>query len=230
MSPADGLYVSGTLRGGLSNENETQFRGLDFSNRSRQCSIRFSSAFRRSKAATYNVDPFSGGVPGTGGYVATTIYGYYPAGYYVTHLYLFEPGDTVNFGTLDLYPTDIFFPPDPGPNHLAMDAWFTDQYVVSFNGTPLSVSPIFSFFCYEGAPATNPYQCQSHSPDFLTKIIHLVITLPADATSIQVAWTTPFAFDAVIEPIPNPLPLFAADLGVLTFLAWRRNRKVQSTT
>ena len=60
-------------------------------------------------------------------------------------------------------------------------------------------------------------------------MFHLLFTLGPDNNGIQLAFQG-YSLDIVPAPIPAALPLFAAGLGIVTFLARRKKTTAVSPT
>jgi hypothetical protein len=158
---------------------------------------------------------------------ANTTSGFWSGGNpYATSLFLFpagefQPGDTLNFGTLTLFTSGVFCNQlercsvsggyydlhFPGPtNYSVSDAVILEPTVI----TPCSV---LDFSCATAADAP-------------PLIVPLLFTVGTGETDIQMAWAygTYSSGNGEVVPIPATLPLFATGIGgLLGLLGWRRS-------
>jgi hypothetical protein len=132
-------------------------------------------------AATYYVDASIGGVDQVSPSPEL-------APYYVSPVFTFQPGDTVDFGSISLsyYTKQIY----SSLNILS------PVLVVSFTGGAIALPGDYAW-CTD-APEENTCGNLPRIPD--PQVYDLVYTLPSDATSIQLSWTLPAVYSAVPEP------------------------------
>lgn len=184
---------------------------------------------RAAVAATYYVDVFApggapvGSVPGSGSAGGQTVItvacsAFCPISGFATPFYNFQPGDTINFGSVSLG-SHIFT-----DGRSASAALFEGGTQVNYDYHP-GVIGVY--------PSNISDSCNAFDPSCFPRLfsqlsyaapIALIFTLPVSATGIQLVWTEPFIY-AAPTPIPAALPLFATGLSVLGLLAWRRKRK-----
>jgi hypothetical protein len=174
-------------------------------------------------ASTFYIDAFAaGGVSGTGGPIPTTgcATGGCEVDGYETPLYVFQPGDTVNFGTV-LLGTNTTHASAGGPNGGVFGIVLGGRYGL---GGPSEVD-IFSEVLVQ-CNLSQDIGCgqlvASAAATILT--VPLVFTLGPGTTSIQVFWSGPYTYVSPV-PLPAALPFFATGLGALGLLGWRRKRK-----
>lgn len=178
-------------------------------------------------ATTYYIDAFApGGITGTGG--STPVTGCPPAGCangYATPFYAFQPGDTVNFGTVDLSPVLTTFTVG-GPGGGLFDVVLSSVHVVTYDLsapiTSIAENGVSNLLVQCNVTAVG---CSSSVAAAMAAIttVALTFTLPSGATGIQVAWTSPYTYVSPV-PIPAAFPLFAGGLVALGLLGWRRKR------
>ena len=178
-----------------------------------------------------------GGIPGTGGtadwfgpcYCEDTIT--------YTPIYSVSPGETINFGSLLIYPFAADATPDAGPYQMLLGlesnvgVSFSPPLVppqmAYFENPPLTGSPTPSVSFGFGSSPCQLYSqsCSLTAAGFNPILETLSYVAPDGATDIQLAWVGPYDYDPPATPVPTTLPLFATGLGVMGLFGWRRKRK-----
>lgn len=172
-----------------------------------------------------------GGVPGTGGQASWLGSCYCAASITYSPIYLVTGGETVNFGSLLIYPIL--------DGHLGLGPIAAELSDVGVSFDPPVVPPQPSVW---GEPpplpgSPNPYlgvefgscseidpSCDLETGGILPLSISLEYVIPDDAIAIQLAWVGDFAYTAP-TPIPSAIVLFASGLGGLGLLGWRSKTK-----
>ena len=176
-------------------------------------------------SATYHIDAFAeGGIPGSGVFVISSVCSAFcdgPLGYR-TPLYEFLPGDVVDFGSVTIQ-SYIYC---DGRNFAC--GIYTPKVQVAYDSSPgVGGGSGLGGFCFtNGQSGPNP-SCFPSLQAILATLppltFDLFYTLPDGATGIQVEWTGPFFYTPPSPvPVPAALPLFAAGLGIVAFLARRK--------
>jgi hypothetical protein len=186
---------------------------------------------RQAPAATYYFDAGTGGtsipvqVPTTSGIC-------FGCGGYLTPLFeipsgQFQPGDILDFGTVALYPSSV------GQDQYGDIFFYSDYFAETTTGQmfgPPGAYPNGGFGCNALAPgSTCPSLVQAawNAAEASPTIRQLDFTVGTGALDIQMDWAfanyTPPA-ELTTTPLPAGLPLFAAGLGVIALLGWRRKR------
>jgi len=139
-------------------------------------------------AATFNIDASVGGT--------TQILPFCVGGTclhdYITPLYSFHAGDTVDLGTVILF--GLF------TGGRGTDATYSPDYRISFGPIPITNStlpwPSLFSFC---SPFVNP-GCTPRTPDPVTVSFEFTF---AEDSELQLAWTTPFQYTASVSAGPE---------------------------
>ena len=150
------------------------------------------------KAATYFVDASIGG----------TNTGNIGIRWYETPVYHFQPGDIVDFGSVQIYPYS---------SAMAGNFFYqTGGFGVAYNGSYLVPHGTTYYICTDlfGPPGCSgaPFQPPLDQ--------RLLFTIPDDASSIQLAWTIPSAYQAV--PEPSTWAMLLLGFAGIGFMTWRR--------
>jgi hypothetical protein len=168
---------------------------------------------RMAAATNYNIDLT--GLIGTAGifgpcYCETTL-SYSP-------IFSGQPGDTFNFGSIEMLPYQSGPTPDGGPNQQAF--FLEGQPSVSYDGQPLPTS--FFPFMYQFNTPPAPFVWSLFPGAFI----------PTESTSVQVYWEGPYIYapPALAEGVPEPSTWAMMILGFagVGFMAYRRKPKLAS--
>jgi hypothetical protein len=164
-------------------------------------------------AATYNIDASVGG---------STFHLPIPAGRsgYLSPIYSFAPGDTIDFGQITLH--SFYFTPGPG-----VQDGLTSVYQISFSpiAPAATVLPTPLFFPVCGDPRFGA------CPPLPAPTTHrLLVTLPEDATHIQIAWFGVVDYAPAAAPIETTLPAAAFLFASVLFGSYGARRLAKRRT
>jgi hypothetical protein len=169
------------------------------------------------QATTYNVniDP---AVNGSGVEIFDEVGVYGVEEGYISPFYSFQPGDTVDFGSVQLLP------------HMNGDQYgdlFIETGILAVVYTPLQSDSIFAPQSPGGCNTHFNSGCasliQQQFDSYITPETPLIFTIPNDATGIQLVFSEPFSYT---PPVPEPSTWAMMLLGFagLGFVAYRRKQ------
>jgi hypothetical protein len=174
------------------------------------------------RAATYLIDLTQpGGVPGTGGaFVAAPCSGSCAVEYpgFQSPLYLFQAGDTVDFGDVNLFPLYSF---DSRYGFVSLSALVADVGV-SFNQsvTPssgLAATSSCSYGYFENACSL---------PSIAAHHASLKFVVPVGANSVQLSWFGPYEYMAPVPEASTWAMLLIGFAGVGLMMYRRRTSRL----
>jgi hypothetical protein len=145
------------------------------------------------KAATYNIDASLGG---------STFHLPFPGGDrgYASPIYNLAPGDTVDFGTITLHNFYIFVGSGWGQG-------LSSVYQISFSPLAPAATVLPGLIDHPACGRFSNLPCGSLPPPTSHR---LLVTLPDDATQVQIAWFGVVDYAPPTESGPTETPLPAA--------------------
>jgi PEP-CTERM motif-containing protein len=135
-------------------------------------------------------------------------------------IFAFQPGDTVNFGYLDLHSFQVGITPDGPlnqPNYYLIGSAQVSYYPLSDPiPSPISINTFYSVVsCAQTDTSCNT---AAQNSDVLLDLTYII---PPGASSIQIAWAGPYSYT---PPVPEPstwamLLLGFAGIGFMAYLS-----------